>query len=157
MTSYKHTQVGYLMIVVTLLVLGLFVWINMMARAEPASVDSGSNLLITSIMVLILLILTSFSSLTVAIDEKYLRIKFGWSFLSIFRKKFLLNEIASATAVKHNWYNGWGIRMWFWPRMWIYNVSGFDVVELTMKNGKIYRIGTDEPRELEEALRKAII
>jgi hypothetical protein len=36
--------------------------------------------------------------------------------------------------------------------MWIYNVSGFDAVEITMKNGKIYRIGTDEPLKLEQAI-----
>jgi hypothetical protein len=36
--------------------------------------------------------------------------------------------------------------------MWIYNVSGFDAVELTMKNGKIYRIGTNESDVLEKTL-----
>jgi len=41
--------------------------------------------------------------------------------------------------------------------MWIFNVSGFDAVELVMKNGKIYRIGTDMPKELEVAIKKGII
>ena len=40
--------------------------------------------------------------------------------------------------------------------MWIYNVSGFDAVEIIMKNGKIYRIGTDVPEELEAAIRQVI-
>ena len=40
--------------------------------------------------------------------------------------------------------------------MWIYNVSGFDAIELTMKNGKIYRIGTDEPEKLEAAIKQVI-
>ena len=43
MTSYKHTQIGYLIIVVTLAVLAFFVWIYTMALAEPTSVDSGPN------------------------------------------------------------------------------------------------------------------
>jgi len=30
----------------------------------------------------------------------------------------------------------------------MYNVSGLDAVEIYMKNGKIYRIGTDEPETL---------
>ncbi|MEK7656054.1 MAG: hypothetical protein AAB386_05245 [Patescibacteria group bacterium] len=38
--------------------------------------------------------------------------------------------------------------------MWIYNVSGFDAVEIILKNGKIYRIGTDVPKELEVAINK---
>jgi len=36
--------------------------------------------------------------------------------------------------------------------MWIYNISGFDAVEIKMKNGKTYRIGTDEPQKLEQAI-----
>lgn len=60
--------------------------------------------------------------------------------------------------------------------MWIFNVSGFDAVEMRMKNpasassfaeatadkkasagkGKIYRIGTDEPAKLETAIKQAI-
>ena len=40
--------------------------------------------------------------------------------------------------------------------MWIYNVSGFDAVEITMKNGKVYRIGTDVPEEIETAIKQSI-
>ncbi|MDY0387304.1 MAG: hypothetical protein RBT65_09290 [Methanolobus sp.] len=36
--------------------------------------------------------------------------------------------------------------------MWIFNDSGFDAVEIKTKNGKIYRIGTDEPKQLERAI-----
>lgn len=149
MTSYKHTQVGYLMIVISLAVLALFAWVYSMALAEVPSVDSGPNLLVSTVMVLILLILVSFITLTVAIDERFVRIRFGYG---IFSKKFLLDDIVSAKAVKNHWYFGWGVRFWFWPRMTIYNISGFDAVEITMRNGKIYRIGTDEPKELERAL-----
>ncbi|MFZ2522894.1 MAG: hypothetical protein WAW92_00740, partial [Minisyncoccia bacterium] len=103
MTRYKHTQVGYLMLVITLIVLVFFVWINMMARAEAPSVDSGTNLLVTSVMTLIVFILTSFATLTVSVDESYLLVKFGYG---IFKKKFLLKEIVSAQAVKNHWYYG---------------------------------------------------
>jgi len=137
------------MLIVTLAVLALFAWAYSMARAEPPSVDSGTNLLVTAIMALILFILASFTTLTASIDEKYLRIKFGYG---IFRKKFSLNEIISAAIVTNRWYYGWGIRLRLWPKMWIYNVSGFDAVEITMKNGKKYRIGTDESEKLKTAL-----
>ena len=153
MTSYKHTQIGYLMIVITLIVLVLFAWAQITARAEPPSVNSGTNFLITAIMALILFTLASFATLTTSIDEKYLRIKFGYG---IFRKNFPLNEIVSAKQVKNHWYYGWGIRFWFWPKMWIYNISGFDAVEIVMRGGKIYRIGTDTSNELEMAIKQAI-
>lgn len=153
MTTYKHTQIGYLMMVVTLAVLVFFIRLQMMARAEPPSPDSGTNLLVTAVMALIVFILASFTALTVSIDDTYLRLTFCWS---IFKKKFPLADIASASPVKNHWYYGWGIRLWLWPYMWIYNISGFDAVEITLKNGKIYRIGTDESKELERALKARI-
>jgi len=153
MTSYKHTQIGYLMLVVTLAVLALFTWAQITARLEPPSVDSGPNFAVSAVMVFILFILASFTMLTASIDENYLRIKFGYG---IFARKFALNQIASVQAVKNHWYYGWGIRLWLWPKMWIYNVSGFDAVEITMKNGKVYRIGTDVPEELETAIKQSI-
>ena len=152
MTKYKHTQISYLMIVVTLAVFVLFAWAHITSRAEPPSVDSGTNLLVTSIMVLILFVLASFTTLTTSIDETSLRIKFG---LGIFKKAFPLNQIASAHSVKNSWYYGWGVRVWFWPYMWIYNVSGFNAVEIVMRDGRIYRIGTDTPKELETAIKQA--
>lgn len=153
MTSYKHTQIGYLMLFVTLVVLVFFGWLQISARMEPPSPDSGTNFAITAIMALILFILASFSTLTVDIDERFLNIRFGWG---MYRKTILLSEIASVRKVKNHWYYGWGIRLWFWPKMWIYNVSGFDAVELTMKNRTIYRIGTDESEKLEIAIRQAM-
>jgi hypothetical protein len=153
MRPYKHTQIGYLMLVVTLAVLVLFAWIYIMASAEPVSVDSGPNFAITAIMALILLMLASFATLTASVDETCIRIKFGYG---IFAKKFALNEIASVQSVKNHWYYGWGIKVWFWPYMLIYNVSGFDAVEIIMRNGKIYRIGTNAPGELEAAIKQAI-
>jgi hypothetical protein len=104
-------------------------------------------------MALVLFILASFVTLTASIDEKYLKIKFGYG---IFKKKFPLNEIVSATSVKNHWYYGWGIRLCLWPKMWIYNVSGFDAVEIILKNGRVYRIGTDDSNELETAIKRII-
>jgi len=141
------------MLVVTLAVSMLFAWLYITARAEPPSVDSGTNFAFTAIMILILFILASFTTLTMSIDENCLRIKFGYG---IFTKVFPLNEIASVQSVKNHWYYGWGIRLWLWPKMWIYNVSGFDAVEIIMRNGKIYRIGTDTPGELEAAIKQVV-
>jgi hypothetical protein len=102
--NYKHTQISYLMIVVTLATLSLFARTYITASAEPPSTNSGTNFAITAIMALILFILASFVSLQVIIDEKYLRIKFGYG---IYQKKFSLNDIKSAKIVKNHWYYGW--------------------------------------------------
>ena len=58
---YKHRQIGYLMLAVMLGVLILFVWMYIAAAKEPPSVDSGPNLLITALMVLIYFALAYFT------------------------------------------------------------------------------------------------
>jgi len=141
------------MIIITLIILVFFTWAQITARAEPPSVNSGTNFAVSFIMVSILFILASFTSLTTSIDKNCLQIKFGYG---IFKKKFLLSEIVVVKQVKNHWYYGWGIRLWLLPKMWIYNVSGFDAVEIIMKNGKVYRIGTDSPGGLETAIKQAI-
>ncbi|QQS16035.1 MAG: hypothetical protein IPK84_01600 [Candidatus Moraniibacteriota bacterium] len=154
MTLYKHTQIGYLMLVVTMAVSVLFVWAQVTTRMEPPSYDSGANFVVTALMAIILFLLASFSTLTAIVDEQCVSICFGWG---IFRKTFATNEIASVTRVKNHWYYGWGTRVWFWLKMWIYNVSGFDAVEITLKDNRVYRIGTDEPDKLEMAIKQSIL
>jgi len=38
----------------------------------------------------------------------------------------------------------------------MYNISGLDAVELRLKKGGVFRIGSDEPQRLEEALKQAL-
>ena len=141
--NYKHTQIGYLILAVLVAVVIFYFWLLAIITDEVGYTSA------MYVMFFVVFILASFSSLTVMVDEKYLKIKFGYG---IFHKKFLLNEIISTTSVKNHWYYGWGIKVWFWPYMWIYNVSGFDAVEIKLKNGKMYRIGTDEPKKLEQTI-----
>jgi len=141
---YKHTQIGYLIISIGVILVFYFGFILTRVGFNPIAI---------AIMFSVVFILASFTTLKVMIDENYLRIKFGYG---IFRKRFLLKEIISAQTVKNHWYYGWGIRLWLWPRMLIFNVSGFDAVEIKMKNGKIYRIGTEESKKLEQAILQAI-
>ena len=128
--------------------LAFFIWIYGVITAETNMPNFAIG-----VMVFVVFILASFGTLKVSVDEQNVAIKFGYG---IFRKRFLVSEIGSVKQVKNHWDYGWGIRLWFWPYMWIYNVSGFDAVELIMKNGKMCRIGTDIPQELETAIGHAM-
>ncbi|NER11633.1 hypothetical protein SAMN06265375_105121 [Muriicola jejuensis] len=151
--EYKHTQYCYPVVLLTLAVLLLFVWMYITAAAEPPSYDSGNNLAVTVAMILILLFLSSFVSFTVMIDGNYACITFG---LGLSRKKFLLREIAAVKTVQNSWHRGWGSRIWSQPRTWLYAVTCANTVELTFKNGKTYRIGSDEPKILERNILHSI-
>ena len=139
---YKHTQVGYLIIAVMAAVMVLIGII--LANADINWVAIG-------VLVVIAIALVLFSSLTVVIWEEELEVRFGPGPI---RKRFKLNEIESCQVVKNHWYYGWGIR--FTPHGVLFNVSGFHAVEIKLRTGKKFRIGTDVPQELEEAIRQAI-
>ena len=100
---------------------------------------------------LMVIIAVLFSSLTVEVGDGELRFHFGPGF---WRKRFPLDEITGATPTQSSWWEGWGIR--FTPRGMLYNVSGTNAVEIELPSGKRFRIGTDEPEALVQAVRTAI-
>ncbi len=138
---YQHTQIGYLIII--LLATGLLFIVYFMAV-------HGFNWIAFSALALIGVCLVLFATLTVVIEEEVLRIRFG---SGIIRKEFPLKDVESWQVVKNPWYYGWGIRLI--PHGWLYNVSGSYAVEIRMKTGKRYRIGTDVPNDLEKAIRQS--
>lgn len=88
-----------------------------------------------------------FYNLTVAIDATYLSFRFG---IGLIRKRIPLTEITDARPVRNSWIYGWGIHRT--PHGWLYNVAGWDAVEITLTSGKRLRLGTDEPRRLAQAI-----
>jgi hypothetical protein len=139
---YERTQVGYIIIVViasVMLLLGI------------VFANAGINWIAIMAMLIIGVVLVLFSSLTVVITEEYLEIRFGYGLI---RKRFKLKDIESCQVVRNPWYYGWGIRLT--PHGWLYRVSGRDAVEIKIRNGKKYRIGTNTPDELREALMREI-
>ena len=112
------------------------------AISLPAFIFFGGPLLWVVLMM---------SSLTVKIDEEYIHVRFG---PGVFFKKFPLSKIASCEPKYRTVCLGWGIRWYFVG--WLYNIAGFDSVEIIFKNGKKARIGTNEPEKLAEAIREAI-
>ena len=135
---YHHTQIGYLTLVALGAGLLFMIGLILMNGFE------GVALLVLLVLAVCLVI---FATLTVEMDEAALIIRFG---PGLIRKRFRLADIISCRVVKNPWYCGWGIHLT--PSGWLYNVSGFWAVELQMKNGKKYRLGTDDPEGLVQAI-----
>jgi hypothetical protein len=137
--TYRHTQIGWLMIAIASVVLLLSTLPAgaVQARLIPFAVASSIVLL--------------FGSLTVRVDEQLVRWHFG---IGLIRKRLPTRAIRAFMAVRTPWYYGWGIR--FTPRGWLYNVSGTAAIELVLEDGKRVLIGTDEPTALEHALRQVV-
>ena len=74
--------------------------------------------------------------------------------IGIIRKRVRLAEIAGCEPIRIRWWYGWGIHLT--PYGWLYNVSGFDAVAITLLDGRKFALGTDDPHGLLAALRAAI-
>jgi hypothetical protein len=140
--EYNHKQIGTVIIVPMII---LFFVVIMM---------SPTNKAIQSILVVVVLVfiavLALFYSLNVEIKNNTIICRFG---IGLIQKHIPLSEIQAANTVQNPWWIGWGIR-WIPGRYWLWNVSGFQAVELTYKDGHRFRIGTDEPEALLNAIKK---
>lgn len=92
-----------------------------------------------------------FATLTVAVDDRDLRFWFG---PGLIRKRIPLADVRSWRLVENSWLLGWGIRIY--GRGVLYNVSGLHAVELSLRDGRQLRLGTDEPAAVAEALRERL-
>jgi hypothetical protein len=91
-----------------------------------------------------------FSRMTIELDETELRHHFG---LGVWLKRVPLSDVVDATRATSHWLEGWGVRIT--PRGMLYNVAGTDAVEIRLRSGRRFRLGTDEADVLLAALRQA--
>jgi len=143
--NYRHTQFGTA--VVVSLLIGIGVTVLLSTQSAPSWVLCW---IVTPVVIILAACVLLFFSLTVEIDEEMLRFRFG---IGLIRKSVPLGEIEKAEPVRNRWIYGWGIHMT--PNGWLYNVSGMEAVEITLKSGKRLRVGTDRPKELAEAIARA--
>ena len=138
---YRHRQIGYLPIalgVVLAIALGGVAW-----RRSPMI---GSAALLFIVLGPLL-----FSSLTITIRDGVLASHFT---LGFWPKRFAVADIADVSPVAFGWAEGWGIRVT--PNGMLYNVSGTRGVEVRLRSGSRFRLGSDEPDQLLRALQAAI-
>ena len=71
-----------------------------------------------------------FGSLTVEVCDSRLQFWFGSGSI---RRSYEIADIANVETVRNPWYYCWGIH--YTPHGWLYNISGYCAVELTLKSG----------------------
>ena len=138
---YHHTQFGTVIVVSLLLSAVLF-----------AGLGRRIGLMLLAVIgpVVMTLFLALFYALTVEIDAIHLTFRFG---IGLIRKRVPLTEIVEAQPVRNHGLYGWGIHRT--PHGWLYNVSGREALEITLASGQRFRLGTDEPKRLVQAIEAA--
>lgn len=143
MTRYEHTQRGTVVQVALLIGAAVCFGLSQLVPAPP--------FVAPLVLVVVVICAYMFSSLTVQITDRSLHWCFG---PGMFRKEVALAEIKTAEVTRTRLVEGWGIHKT--SRGWLYNVSGFDAVLITLYNGKSILLGTDEPARLRSAILMAI-
>jgi hypothetical protein len=139
-TRYEHTQIGHV-IIWSLLAVILMV--------NGGLLDHHPPVLAASIILLVCLVL--FYRLKITIDDETLCASFG---PGIIRKRIRLGDIVGCDPIRIHWWYGWGIHLT--PYGCLYNVSGFDAVAITLRNGRKFALGTDDAHRLAARIRDAI-
>ena len=137
MTRYEHRQIGHV-IIWSLLAIMLIV-------SGFAGLSHREIPLVVSIILLVCLIL--FYKLRITIHGETLCASFG---IGVFRKRVALAQIVGCEPIRIRWWHGWGIHLT--PYGWLYNVSGFHAVAITLRNGRKFALGTDDSRGLVDAI-----
>jgi hypothetical protein len=139
-TRYEHTQIGHV-IIWSLLAIILIASGGLISHHPPP--------IIVSIVLLVSVAL--FYRLKITIEDGTLCASFG---PGIIRKRVRVAEIVGCEPIRIRWWYGWGIHLT--PYGWLYNVSGFDAIAITLRDGKKIALGTDDPHGLAEAIRAGI-
>lgn len=135
--SYRHTQIGHFIFLLNG-ALGLFFAVQL--------ATGGPRLLLLGLLVVIVVSLL-FGTMTVEVGDGDLRFRFGpggWG------KRVPLAEIADAQPDRSVWWEGIGIRIT--SRGMLYNVAVGRAVSITLRSGRTFRLGSDEPERLAAAI-----
>ncbi len=143
MVRYEHTQRGT--VIQAALLIGAVVCFGL-SRLLPAP-----PFVVPMVLVVFVVCAYMFSSLTIHITDRALHWCFG---PGMFRKALSLEDIKGVEVTRTTLLDGWGIHKT--SRGWLYNVSGFDAVLITLYGGKGILLGTDEPERLRNAIVRAI-
>ncbi len=147
MERYRHSQIGWVIIIF----FGLFALVESFMMA--GMVMKG----VSPVVVLFPLLMVVFgylgSTLTVVVTPSEVRLWFG---PGICKKSYNISDIVSVEKIRQPWYMGYGIKYIPGRKIWLYNVSGRWVVQIKLGDGRVRRIGTDEPDKLEQAIKEVM-
>ena len=140
MTEYEHRQTGFWIIYA----IGLPALILLAVGAFSSATRPALFLALVLLLSVLL-----FWKLTIKIDNETLRASFG---IGLIHKTVPVANIVACEPIRIRWWWGWGIHLT--PYGWLYNVSGFDAVVITLRNGRRFCLGTDQPNDLVAAIRR---
>lgn len=100
---------------------------------------------------LMLLFSAAFRQLTVSDEGDHLLVQLGP--LPLFRRRIAYADIEQVQQARSTFLDGWGIHL-SPSGGWVWNLWGFDCVDVCLSRGRKLRVGTDDPEGLEAFLKQ---
>ena len=138
-TRYQHTQTATALLIC-------------IAAAAVLCVLVSPSLFTLIPLGLLVIVAILFCSLTIRVSDTDVYWHFGPGF---WKKSVAVADIRRVRIVKTRWYYGLGIRLV--PSGWLYTVSGLTAVELTLHDGGVILLGSDDADNLKTALNSALL
>ena len=142
---YRHKQMGITVVAALGLGAGLCLLFGIAFNAPHARLTLFLLAAVLDICAIV------FCSLTIELSDRFLSWYFG---PGLIRKQVATTEFKDAIVTKSRLVHGWGVH--FTSNGWLYNVSVFDAVQIKLKSGKTFLLGSDEPEQLCSALQRAM-
>jgi hypothetical protein len=144
---YRHTQIGWAMIV---LLGGVVVFIGWAAVGSGGFASTVGEVVVGLLLVCLLL----FISQTVIVDDEQIQLRMG---PGLIRRSVPLEEVRAVDRLRLPWWAvGYGIRMSLNGKRQLWRVSGSQAVDLQLSGERRLLITTDEPDALAAVIRSAV-
>lgn len=143
MTHYKEQQTGWLVIVAVAVMFLLLTWLYAF-QLGGRPISAGGYFMSMGILGLVTALMYRMKT---EVTDQQVSVRFG---VGIVKRVVPVESIQSVAIVSSPWYYGWGVRLI--PNGWLYNISGTKGIELRLKTGRVVRIGSTNPEELNRAV-----
>lgn len=144
MAHYRHTQVGWVVVVAVTLTSVVALGVALLMPAGAMLAPWWTPLLLLAVLVLALVL---FGWLTVEVDAREVRLRFG---IGTIRKTLPIADVIRCDRMRTRLWWGWGLH--WTPAGWLYNVSGREAVRLEMHRERPVVIGSDDADALKAAI-----
>ncbi|GAH10478.1 unnamed protein product [marine sediment metagenome] len=144
--QYDHTQKAPIHLILVGIGTAMFIG----AWLTPEQI---AQIILLCVGALVFVLAMCFRQLTVSDEGDRLRICFGP--LPLFQRRILYADIESVQRSRSTILDGWGIHLSLSGGV-VWNLWGFDCVDVYRKKGSKLRIGTDDPEGLETFLKRRV-
>lgn len=144
--QYKHTQTAPLFLLLAAVGIGMLVaaWLTPEPTIQIILVSCGG-----------LMFVLALSARQLTVSDEYDRLLISFGPLPLFRRRILYASITSVERSRTTLAEGWGIHL-SPGGGWVWNLWGFDCVDVYFEEGRRLRIGTDDPEGLESFLKERV-